>query len=171
LLDERRPGWRKKLFADCDLGQILKSTVKGHLGSAEKRAITYGFHAISRAEDERAQKIETVKTRYRKLLVEGSKLVLPRTEKTKITFDPRTLISLDDAGIVYPTLKVISDWGTMDINDGALVSSEPRQITVTAPTKTTGNHSEGPGWTLDRSEGWQLVPLDKGGSFQMQKIK
>ena len=165
LLDERLSGWRKKLSAQSDLGRLLASTVKGPLGSAQSRASVYGATALRSSEEDRAIAAETIKARYRQLLIDGPKLILPRTEDSRFTFNPSNLISLEEKGIVYPTLKVIANWGTIDVSDGALLPLDRSQLTVAAPTITTGAHIEGPGWVLNLSKDWKLVPSDTHGNF------
>jgi len=47
LLDERLPGWRLKLAARSDLGDLLASTLPGHVAaSAEARAAVYSAAAL-----------------------------------------------------------------------------------------------------------------------------
>jgi hypothetical protein len=171
LLDDRQPGWRKKLSEKSDLGQMLASTIKGPLDSAVRRAPLYGLLAIRDAEKDRATKIESIKARYRKLLVDGPLLILPHTENTKITFNPSALITLDEKSVVYPTLKVIASWGAMEITDGALLQHGSKQITVTAPKKPSGLHLEGSGWTLNLNEGWEVVPSDQQGNYLVRKVQ
>jgi hypothetical protein len=169
LLDDRRPGWRKKISIKSDLGKILSSTQKGPLGRADLRAAAYGVAAIRNSEEDRADKFEVIKARYRKILVDGFKLILPRTENIKFTFNPSALVSLDDKGIVYPTLKVIADWGTIDVSDGALLPQDRSLVTVAAPPNTTGSRIEGPGWILNLNRGWQIVPSTKHDGFLLQR--
>jgi hypothetical protein len=95
LLDERLPGWRAKLTADSDLGDLLASTLKGRItDDAEVRADIYGAAAIRIAEADRARKADAGKARYRALLVDGPTLLLPRAGKFAFSFNPSTLISL-----------------------------------------------------------------------------
>lgn len=171
LLDERLPGWRKKLSVQSDLSKLLASTIKGSLGSADARASAYGLAAIRISEEDLSVKTEAIKTRYRNLLVDGPTLTLPRTENIKFTFNPSTLVSLGDKGIVHPTLKVIASWGTMDVTDGAILPKDRSQVTVAAPARTVGPRIEGPGWVLNLSKGWQVVPSAEQGSFLVQKLK
>jgi hypothetical protein len=170
LLDQRRPRWREKVTAQSDLGEILASTLPGLVTvSAEQRASHYGRPGIQMAEADRSAKVEAVRARYRALLVDGPTLTLPRSKTFRFSFNPSTLISLGDAGTVYPTFHVTDAWGVLDVKDGALVPADFSRATVAAPADTNGPHVQGPGWTLDLTPGWHLVPASTSGSYTLQK--
>ena len=169
LLDERLPGWRKKLSAQSDLGKLLLSTIKSPVNTSLARAAVYGESAIRVEESDRSDKIAAIKAQYRKLLVDGPKLVLLHTDDTKITFNPSNLISLGGDGVVYPTLKAIASWGTLEVEGGALLPTDRHQISVSSPTVTSGKHPEGKGWRLNLNEGWKLTPSATGGDFELRK--
>jgi hypothetical protein len=169
LLDERMPGWRTKLTRDSDLGAMLESTLRGHAkASAEARANLYGAAMLRVAEADRAQKEAAEKARYRAALVDGPTLALPGGHY-RFSFNPSTLVSLGDAGTVYPTFHLEADWGTLDVKDGVLVPTDFSGATVAAPKDTNGPHVEGPGWTLDLAPGWSVVPAAKPGSYTVKK--
>jgi len=170
LLDERLPGWRAKLTAGSDLGDLLASSLPGHgAASAEERAAVYGAEALRISEADRAAKAEAEKARWRALLVDGPTLVLPAAGKFAFSFNPSTLVSLGDAGTVYPTFHVVSGWGTLDVKEGALVPTDFSRATVAAPKDIKGPHIEGPGWTLDLVPGWAIGPTPKAGSYTVRK--
>jgi hypothetical protein len=170
LLDQRLPGWRTKLSVQSDLSALLASTLPPHAAvSAEARAPFYGAVAIRIAEAERAQKAEAAKTRYRARLVEGPTLLLPGGKKFAFSFNPSTLVSLGDANTVYPTFHATAEWGTLDVTDGVLVPTDFSRATVAAPKDTQGPHLEGPGWTLDLTAGWSVVPGARAGSYTVAK--
>lgn len=169
LLDDMLPGWRAKLTAQSDLGELLASTVPQAEVSAQARAPAYGAAALQAAEEDRAAKIAATKARYRRLLVTGPTLTLAGAGHFNFTFNPSALISLGDEGAVYPTFHATDAWGTLDVTDGALLPTDFSKVTVTAPTKALGSHAEGPGWTLDLAAGWHIVEAPKPGSFAVQK--
>jgi hypothetical protein len=170
LLDQRLPGWRAKLGAGSDLGDLLASTLPPEPpASAEVRAAAYGAAALRISEHDRAVKVAAETTRWRALLVDGPTLTLPAAGKFAFSFNPSTLISLGDAGTVYPTFHVVSGWGTLDVKDGALVPTDFSRATVATPTATKGPHVEGPGWILDLAPGWSIVPAPKAGSYTVRK--
>ena len=103
------------------------------------------------------------------LLVAGPTLTLPNAGKFAFNFNPSTLISLGDAGAVYPTFHVTDVWGVLDVKHGVLVPTDFSRATVAAPGVATGQHLEGPGWTLDLARGWHVAPAARAGSFTVVK--
>ena len=168
LLDERAPDWRKTLNEQSDLGDLLAATLrKSKSVDIEARAALYGASEIRSAERDRAALAEAEKARYRALLIDGPILALPAPGQ--FSFNPSTLVSLGDAGNVYPTFHAVAPWGTLDVKAGVLVAGDFSHATVAAPTKTSGQHLEGPGYTIDLAPGWKLMPAAKAGSFALQK--
>lgn len=171
LLDERLPGWRKQLDAKSDLSALLASAIPAKPEvSAEVRAPLYGEAAIRVAEVERAKNAEAAKAHYKAMLVDGRVLVLPgEKHHFAFSFNPSTVVSLGDAGMVYPTFHATADWGSLDVTDGVLLPTDFSRATLAAPRITTGAHIEGPGWKLELAPGWQVVPGDKAGSYTIKK--
>ena len=169
LLDERMPGWRAKLTADSDLSAMLASTLHGKAKvDASARAQLYGASEIRATETERDAKVQADRARYRAALIDGPTLLLPAPGR--FSFNPSTLMSLGDAGNVYPTFHAEAPWGTLDVKDGVLVPTDFSRATVAAPKNTNGPHLEGPGWTIDLAPGWSVVPAaEKSGSFMLKK--
>ena len=168
LLDERLPGWRAKLSAQSDLAALLGTTLKADVSiSAEDRARYYGAAELHVAETDRAEKTEAAKSRYRALLVDGPTLALPKLGQ--FSFNPSTLVSLGDAGIVYPTFHAVAEWGTLDVKNGILIGASFSTATLAAPTTINGSHLTGPGWTIDLAPGWAAAPAAKRGSYVLRR--
>lgn len=169
LLDAYAPGWRAKLTAQSDLPSLLAAALpKGPAVDAVAHAKRYGEAELRLAETERAAANEAVRKAYRAKLIEGPVLVLPNLgQHFNVSFDPRELVPLDEAGTVYPTITVSDDWGSLGVKEGALMSPDWQRITVSAPAdaKTLA----GAGWNLELAAGWKLVPDGKPGSFTVKK--
>lgn len=170
LLDERAPGWRAKLAKDSDLGLLLAATLKRPVqDDAVQRAAFYGAAGIRMEEADRSAKADAEKARYRARLVDGPTLTLPDAGHFHFSFNPSTLVSLGDAGTVYPTFQLGDAWGSLAVTDGVLVPTNFSKATVAAPTDTKGPHLSGPGWTLDLAPGWSLAPAGKPGNYTLRK--
>jgi hypothetical protein len=168
LLDERVAAWRLNITQQSDLGLLLGSSV--HVSSQEsvnQRALQYGSAALRISETERAAAADTEKARYHALLVDGATLTLPNAGKFNYGFDPSGLVPLVGFGTVYPTMQVSDAWGTLDVQEGALLASDFKSVRVAAPSDTTGTHIKGPGWTLTLSPGWHIDPSTQTGSFTL----
>jgi hypothetical protein len=170
LLDERLPGWRAKLTERSDLGDLLASALpRPPAESVGARGAVYGAAALRISETDRAAKADAEKVRWRALLVDGPTLTLPKAGRFAFSFNPSTLVSLGDAGTVYPTFHVDSGWGTLEVKAGVLVPTDFSRATVAAPSNNKGPHIEGPGWTLDLAKGWSIAPASKAGDYTVRK--
>jgi hypothetical protein len=169
LLDAYAPGWRAKLTAQSDLPSLLAAALpKAAPVNALARAKRYGEAELRLVETERAAANEAVRKAYRAKLIEGPVLVLPNLgQHFNVSFDPRELVPLDEAGTVYPTITVSDDWGSLSVKEGALMSPDWQRITVAAPAD--GKSPVGAGWKLELAAGWKLMPDGKPGSFTVKK--
>lgn len=171
LLDDLAPGWRAKLTDKSDLAVLLAAALpKASAADPLVRAKLYGEAELRLAEAGRAAEAEAVKAAFRAKLVDGPVLMLPNLgTHFRVSFDPRELVPLGDAGTVYPTITVSDEWGSLVAKEGLLMSPDWQKVFVTAPADPKGSHLTGPGWTLDLAPGWKLVPGAKPGSFTAGK--
>jgi hypothetical protein len=173
LLDESNANWRKNLRASDDLAVLLLKTRKlslpdGLTEVANLRAETYGAVALAAAEDEREQERRGQEKIYRARLVEGPVLVIP-LRNMNMQFDPRNLVPLAGHGTVYPSIRIADVWGILEVKErGALMSADFSTIAVPAPHETQGQKSQGEGWTLELSQGWELRPAERDGSYTLE---
>ena len=172
LLDETGPEWRKGLQPTTDLAALLLSRVKRSLpsnlaGEAARRAAVYDGAGLAVGEDEREKVRRAVVDGYRARLVDGPILKLP-LRNMKMEFDPGTLIPLDSLGTIYPHIRVVDDWGVLEVTkNGALLDSGFRQATVSHPTEVADEKLSGDGWTLQLNPGWKAAPGERKGDFTL----
>jgi hypothetical protein len=173
LLDQRLPGWRRQLATHPDIAALLATTVPAAAPvSAAARAGLYGESSIRLTEDDRTAKAEAQRARYRSLLIDGPTLRIPGATRLRYSFNPSSLVSLDQTHVVYPTFHATDDWGTLDVQEGVLVTSGQEGIhgvTLAAPADITGGHIHGQGWTLDLAPGWHVVPAGSEGGYTLRK--
>jgi hypothetical protein len=174
LLNHFRPGWRKQItHSKAGLAVMLASSLHldlSHmpLDTLTARAAQYGGPALMAAETKRQAKHDREIAHYRSILIDGPLLVLP-LEHMKVQFDPRSVLSLGKAGTVYPTMRVVDDWGSIDVKKGGLLAPDWHRLTVSAPKgKTMTGIIQGSGWTLKLGTGWRLVPAIRKGDFTLQ---
>lgn len=174
LLDRYHPGWRKQIaHSNQGLAAMLASALGVNmaqmpLDTFDARAAHYGGSALLAAETRRKAKADQEIARYRHLLVDGPVLILP-LKHTRTQFNPQTILSLDKAGAVYPTMRLFDVWGSIDVTQGALMAPDQPRLTVSAPSgATTTGTIHGPGWTLKLAPGWQLVPATRKGDFTLR---
>jgi hypothetical protein len=157
LLDRWRDGWRAEVNGGSDLPSLLAQALPPGDVDAERAGRDYGIGEVRAAERERAVARARRADEYRMRFVQGPVLRLPMRDPA-VSFDPRTLFPLGDAGTVYGTMTVRSGWGELLAKEGALMAPDWSAVTVGAAVlEGCGAAWTGPGWTLSLSPGWRLL--------------
>lgn len=172
LLDELASNWRTGISAKNDLGELASRAIHfvapGDIAAkARERAGSYGGDRITAEETERDRERRRKLASARAKLVDGPILRLP-FRQMKIQLDPNGLIPLGELGTVYPTARIVDEWGVLTVTDGALIDKNWSGVTVAAPADLTAAPLSGPGWTLSLSDGWSVVAINPT-SFQLQR--
>ncbi|MET0290610.1 MAG: hypothetical protein ABW178_13355 [Pseudoxanthomonas sp.] len=158
LLDRWSPQWRLGLSTDSDLptllaeqrGQAREATGVEHIGR------TYGIKEVRAEERERAKVRAQRSADLRRRFLGSDAIRLP-LQRPSVSFDPRTLFPLDQAGTVYTPITVRDAWGELTAAAGALLSQDWSLLSVQGGTvEGCAARWKGPGWTLELSEGWRL---------------
>lgn len=173
LLDAVAPEWRARLTKDNDLGELLAAALKlkspnVDRNELQKRADRYRGEQLRTAEQARDEKVQKRQARYRALLVDGPRLILP-LEKMQMSFDPDAVQPIDGVGSVYPTIRIVDVWGILSVSDGALLDKDFRKAYVAAPTEPKARPLKEKTWELQLNEGWKLESSDRKGDFRLVK--
>lgn len=174
LLDDTGADWRQLVrTGHRDLAALLLERLEITLpekieSAANERSGKYGSVELAVAEERREQARLALVKRYRVKLVEGRVLVIP-LRKMNMQFDPGNLVPLDSLGTVYPSIRIVDDWGILTVSkNGALMSSDFTRVTLPAPDKVAVPLIEGDGWTLRLNAGWSVVPADRLGDLTVR---
>ena len=160
LLDRHAPEWRRSVHAGDDLGDRLAAAL-GLRATAQtpslpaEAARRHDYPQVQSEEEAlEARRQETVK-RWRGRLVEGPTVFLP-FRRMNISFNPGNLFALPPEGTVYPTLRVVDEWGVLDVEQGALIGDDWAGVRLPGPAIVEGGVVRGPGWTMRPEGGWRL---------------
>jgi hypothetical protein len=173
LLDRYRPGWREAIMQGGAPAALLATALDVDMRAdpaLEPRAARYGGGALLASERVRADSRARQAAAYKAQLINGPVLRLP-IKGQHVDFDPRNLMPLGAAGTVYPTLHVIDDWGSIEVDGGALMASDWSLLTVAAPEGgARAGTLHGKGWTLKLAPGWQLAPGPRPGDRTLARV-
>lgn len=177
LLDEMSIGWRRGFRAGGDMSALLQRALKlklpqlsGETGVA--RGKLYDGDEIIASETRRENIRRAGVAKYRAKLVDGPILILPAARSFNYSFNPNNLVPLDDTGTVFPTMRVTDDWGILEVTEGALLiraSGAAKELHVAAPSGTDARPLEGPGWKLELSAGWVIIPGERKGDLVIRR--
>jgi hypothetical protein len=177
LLDLSTRPWRPGMKQSPDLGALLQQRygITVRLSEAAARA------ALSRYEGEEIVSIETEQERSRnaqiaeakKKFIEAPVLTLSLTSDVRYSYDPNNVFGMDANNTVYPTLRVVDAWGVLTVSDGALIERDATgrvvSARVPAPSDVAARPLKGEGWTLELTNGWEVVPGERSGDLKLGK--
>lgn len=173
LLDRSKIDWRKKLNHDSDLGSLIAVAFNIKITNEpeneyEKRSAEYNGSSIINFENERESELLRTIAMYKSKFVEGAVLIL-NFVSMKIQFDPSNLIALENYGTVYPTLKIVDEWGTIETSKGALIDPNWSKVTVALPFEKNNESYSGDGWKLQLNSGWKVIKTPGSENYSVVK--
>jgi len=180
LLDSADAHWRKGLTPQQDLGTLLQSAMKIELSPdlrarAEQQAALYDGKTLRTAEALRAEKRLDQIAANRQRFLTGPTLLIPLTDQRSITVVSNKVVPINGVGAVYPTSRIVDDWGILEVSKGALMiqneNGRIRQVYLSVPEDLKGRPLKGKGWKLQLASGWEVVPGSREGDYFLQKIK
>jgi hypothetical protein len=171
LLDGASRHWRQRVQASSDLAQMLMVALD--IKPAENPTLSagqYGGRELRAAEERREEQRRNRILELRRRFVDGPVLVLPGAGSG--TFDTRGATPIPGSGTVYfSRYRITGEWGSLDAQDGVLVSDDRSRRTVPAPVRidgaTIGSTITGDGWTVILAPGWIAQSGPRPGDYQV----
>jgi hypothetical protein len=167
FLQQTDSKWNSKINSKTDLTELFIRSFEIQLPADPVKEMMliserYGARAITIAETEREEKINSLIAAYKSKFLEKPHLTIV-LEKMNMSFDYLTIMPLEEKGTVYPTVRVTDNWGILDVSKGALISADWKSITVSMPEIINGQKISGDGWTLELKDNYLLQKdqLDK----------
>ncbi len=174
LLDSVKTGWRKTLRKEDDFAGLLAGAINFALppdlaATAAERAENYGGSELAKSETARERDRTARAADYRARLVQGTVLRLP-LQKMNMQFDPGRLVPLDTLGTVYPTIRIVDEWGILTVaRGGALLNADFTSIAVPVARDAKTERPRGDGWTLELKPGWEFSPAVRKGDYTIRR--
>lgn len=177
LLDAADPTWRLELAAAMKAGKPsgLDQMLQAALKLPEPSAATVKAREADYDDTLRPREIARDQARQAHLadlkarLVDGPVLRLPLAHlHASYQFNPQTLEALDSDGVVYPTMTLSAEWGTLKVEQGALLDKAMSVAAVSA-AGVASDRLAGPGWRLALGKGWIVAPAERAGDFVVRR--
>ncbi len=166
LLDAADPNWRKDLVSGRGLDARLRMALgrpDPDLARAQSRAARYDDGTLRASEARRDAEVQARIAANRAKFVDGPVLRLPLAHM-KYQFNPQTLQPLGLFGTVYPTARLVDDWGVVEVQGGALMTKDRKAFVVSAVGVDPAAPRSGD-WTLQLNPGWVLVAGERPGDL------
>lgn len=170
LLSKYDKYWNRQVDNNTNLTDFFINAFRINIpDNPEKETLNqYGFSEIVAEETKREEKTKQLISELKKIFIESPHLEI-RFEKMNISFDPRNIIPLEGYGTVYPSLKVIDNWGILTVSDGALLGTSWDKITLSEPTQIEKDKVTGNGWTIDLKSGYIVKKNSSDNNYSLQK--
>ena len=165
LLDDLVLGWRRRVRATSDLGDLLASAIKRPpTTDVAAAAARYDGAKLRNAEEarDRAQQVRVAELRRR--FVDGPVLTMPAAGSTASnTMDS---VGIPGVGTVFfHDFTLSARWGRLNGKNGVLRSADGRTLSVPITGPLEGTTLKGDGWTATLNSGWVVRPAARPGSF------
>lgn len=100
-------------------------------------------------------------------------LILSLSPDVNYSYDPNNVLGIDAGNTVYPTMRLVDAWGVLTVNNGAWLERDATgrlvRTRVPAPTNPSARPLKGDGWSMELANGWELIPGERPGDFQVKK--
>ena len=165
LLDRADANWRTRLGSGQRLDQLLADAahiLTPNLARVAGRTKMYDDGTLLAAEQQREKVKQRELAQFKAALVDGPVLILP-LRNSIFGFNPQTLRSLEGIGTVYPTMRLVDDWGILEVEShGALVSEKIVRVSAAGIDSSA---LKGPGWKLTLKPGWTIEKSERPGDL------
>lgn len=173
LLSSINKKWNKEINSRTNLRVYFQKAfdVKLPAGLSKyinKVADQYNGKLIIAEETAREEKIAKQLAAYKMELIDSAHTELPLVNMN-MSFDYTKMVPLENFGTVYPIIRITDNWGILDVERAALISSKWNQVNVGYPLSVKGNKVSGNGWKLELKEGYTLVKDEKLGNYVLKK--
>ena len=177
LLDLSGRPWRNTAKPSSDLGVLLQQRYGIRISVSEAAARA----ALSRYEGEEIVKVETQQEQRRKQQIAEARkkflekpvLILSLTADVNYSYDPNNVIGIDASNTVYPTMRMVDAWGVLTVSNGAWLERDVTghlvRARVPAPPDLAARPLKGEGWSLELTNGWEVVPGERLGDVMIRK--
>ena len=177
LLDLSGTPWRVNVKPTTDLGALLQQ----RYGIAVRVSEAAARAAVSRYEGEEIVTVETQQEQRRnqqiaearKKFLDGPVLLLSLSADVRYSYDPNNVIGIDSSNTVYPTMRLVDAWGILTVSNGAWLERDESghivRARVPAPSDLSARPLKGEGWSLELTNGWEVVPGERTGDVTIKK--
>ena len=153
--------WHRNISQQTNLTDLFIDILKISRTENSKKEISknnndYNSQIIRNQEEDREKRRLKLIEIYKQKFLHKSALIL-NSFNMNIKFDPRNIVPLEDYGTVYPSLRVVDEWGILETEKGGLINPLWNKITVSVPMFISDSTVSGDGWELQLNSDWELI--------------
>ena len=155
LLDQSTSEWRKQIDGNSDLGYLIQKAYgviipvdkEKHI---QQRKELYDYNNIIRFENQRDSIQAIKKKQLTKLFTQDVKKLPLRN--MQISFDPNSIIPLENVGNIYKSVRIVDDWGILESksNGAILITEDWKHVVLPFANSIKSNNN------VEETESWKL---------------
>jgi hypothetical protein len=167
LLDAASPGWPRTVRATDDPPVLLMKALAVQPSADPAEAATrYAGAEVRAAEERREQQRQARIAELRRRFVDGPVLVMPAGGGGYT--DSRGATVIPDVGTIwFGAYRVTGPWGSLEANNGVMVSADGRTRRLPAPVRSEAATISGDGWTVKAAPGWSIKEGARRGDYEL----
>lgn len=175
ILDGFSSNWLDEILEGKSIPEIAYQVINSEISSDTVELKTrldeiiriYNAETIVKNETEKFGQNQELVNEYKQKFIVGERLIIPNNN-LNFTFNPQEkLITLED-GVVYKTMRLIGEWGILEVSNGIFRSNDWTYFMISAPHDAKSGTIVQPDYKLFLNEGWEVISL-KGGKYTLKK--
>lgn len=133
------------------------------LGIKVKNIINrYNAEQLVKNETDKFKLQKQLIAKYKETILNGNQLIIPNNN-INFSYNPQEpLIPIDSIGVVYKTMRLVANWGILEVRNGILRTNNWKAFIINAPKDTSSNKIEEVNYTLTLNENWKLIKVKEG---------
>jgi hypothetical protein len=169
LIQTDIPYWHQKVTKKTNLTDYFMQIMNIDNGNDEWKTLGLQYNYANIALEERMQAEQTnadmnaVKEKF--FCVNHVEIPL---FNYSYNFNPLGIRIIDGVGEFHEDIRIMDDWGKVEVSNGLIFDKENRKVILTPITKTKNNVIFGNGWELHLNDGWEIT---EQGDFMEVKEK
>lgn len=157
LLDESTSEWHKQIDGNSDLGLVIQKayrivTPTDNENHIQQRKAFYDYDHIINFENHRDSIQAIQKKQLTKLFIQDDIKKLP-LKNMQISFDPNSIIPLENIGNIYKNARIVDDWGILETkgNGSILITEDWKTVILPYANRIEVNNN------IEETDFWKLT--------------
>jgi len=169
LFDDLNIEWLKQIIEGKSLTEIAENVVLVVIPSdtlqfkalIEKTGSKYDYETLIKNETEKYEKQKKLINIYKEKIIKGNQLII-RNNNLKFKFNPQEKLIPIDNGVVYKTMRLVGEWGILEVKNGIYRSNYWQVFIVSAPKSLNLEIINEDDYVLTLNKGWKIVEIKEG---------
>lgn len=130
---------------------------------------TYNGNQFDTEEKARNERDKDSVAKYEKRFLHSPFVMIKINSNTSLDYEVDQLIPFLDKGTIYTGLKATGRWGTVTVNDAALINTQHSYLYLSAPFTLKGLKAKGSDWEMTLNNGYTIIPYKNSDKFIVAK--